>query len=121
MLLYLCGPMTGRKSFNYPEFNAWAAELRHKGYDVSNPANTDNAAIHKAALNSKFGDIADLPDDYNPLETALKNVADVYRCHGVALLDGWEKSAGAVHEVATAVRFGIPTAPINIWVVTAHA
>lgn len=36
--LYLAGPMTGFEDFNFPAFNAMAAQLRARGYVVENPA-----------------------------------------------------------------------------------
>jgi hypothetical protein len=38
MKVYLSGPMTGLPDFNYPAFNAAAAELRSLGFEVDNPA-----------------------------------------------------------------------------------
>jgi hypothetical protein len=36
--VYVAGPMTGIKDFNYPAFNAVAASLREAGYLIENPA-----------------------------------------------------------------------------------
>lgn len=36
--VYVAGPMTGLKDFNYPAFNAAADALRALGYQVENPA-----------------------------------------------------------------------------------
>ena len=41
MRLYLAGPMSGIKDFNFPAFNEAAEHLRKLGYEVFNPAEDD--------------------------------------------------------------------------------
>jgi len=36
--IYVSGPMTGIKDFNFPLFNSVAVLLRNKGFEVENPA-----------------------------------------------------------------------------------
>ena len=38
MRLYLAGPMSGIKDFNFPAFNEAAEHLRKLGYEVFNPS-----------------------------------------------------------------------------------
>ena len=49
------------------------------------------------------------------IDTAVRNVEGIYQADGVALLPGWYKSAGTRMEVETAHRFGIPVAPVQLW------
>ncbi len=88
--LYLAGPMTGIEDFNYPAFHAAAKALRARGYAVINPAEAFG------------GDQALSFDTYMryDLICLLKD------CDGIVVLDGWEKSPGAVLEVSVASALG---------------
>lgn len=117
--LYLAGPMTGLPKFNFPSFVAATKELRKTGYTIITPVESDSPEVQEAAWLSETGDHADLPRGgagSDPLVTALKNVEDISKCAGVALLPSWYKSAGTRMEVETAHRFGIPVAPFMLWI-----
>jgi len=113
--LYLAGPMTGHPAFNYYEFSDWATALRYHGFDVVSPAESDDPEVQRAAYHSSSGDVRDLPDSYDPHETMVRNVTEVTLCDGVAVMPGWCLSLGARHEVETAVRLGLPVAPVQLW------
>lgn len=118
MRLYLAGPMTGIPQFNFPLFESMTRSLRSVGYEVTSPHESDDRDVKIAAWASPLGDPSDLPPAKEGSDlrlTALKNVSDIAGCDGLALLPGWEKSGGAIHEIATAVRFKIPVAPAVIW------
>lgn len=118
MKLYLAGPMTGIPRFNFPAFDDMAAQLRTVGFVVVSPHEQDDPVVQEAAWASPDGDISKLPpamEGSDPLLTACKNVRDVHGCDGFALLPGWEKSSGSIHELATATRFRIPVAPAGMW------
>ena len=93
--IYISGPMTGIKDLNFPAFNAAAQALRGEGYDVINPAdiNTDGAKTWSACMRSDIKALCD--------------------CDTIALLDGWENSAGAHLEVHIAHRVGITVVTID--------
>lgn len=88
-LIYLSGPMTGIPGLNFPAFHAEAARLRALGYLVENPAelNPDSDASWHACMRAD-----------------LKALLD---CDALALLPGWQKSAGAHLEMHVAHRVGI--------------
>ena len=88
--IYLAGPMTGIEDFNYPAFHAAAKALRGRGYPVINPAEAFG------------GDQALSFDTYMryDLTCLLKD------CDTIVVLDGWEKSPGAVLEVSVASALG---------------
>jgi hypothetical protein len=114
--------MTGIPQFNFPAFQWMAEELRAAGYGVISPHEEDHPDVQAAAWASPDGDISKLPPGKagsDPGLTASKNIQDIARAHGVALLDDWHKSSGTVHEVATAHRFRIPVAPAILWMATA--
>ena len=92
MITYIAGPMTGIPEFNYPAFNAVAAELRAKGIDVRNPAENDGGGADKSW------------DFY--IRLALKQLLE---CDEILMLPGWRNSRGARLEwtVATALDMRI--------------
>lgn len=82
--IYLSGPMTGLKDFNYPAFNAEAARLRALGYNVENPAENP------------------LPADA-PWHMCMRAaIRQMLTCDTVAFLPGWQTSRGANVEVELA-------------------
>lgn len=89
MRIYLSGPMTGIPEFNYPAFNQAAAQLREKGYEVENPA--ENPAPESGAW-------------VDWMRLAIKQMAD---CDTIVLLDGWQKSKGALIELKLAGDLGL--------------
>lgn len=115
MRIYLAGPMTGIPAFNFPKFDTFTSMLRTRGFDVVSPHEADPEHVQEIAWASPDGDPACLPADDGPLPTALRNVEGVASCDGVALIPGWEKSSGTIHEIATATRFRIPVAPAALW------
>jgi len=87
--LYLAGPMTGFEDFNFPAFNAMAAELRARGYVVENPAE------HGVVDGADWADYM----AYDLTRLGL--------CGQVAVLPGWENSKGARLEVHIARELGM--------------
>jgi hypothetical protein len=91
MTIYLSGPMTGIKDFNYPAFNAAATELRARGHTVLNPAESFAG------------------EPYHPREWYMrKDIEMLLRADGVALLPGWFNSRGSRLECTIAREIGIP-------------
>ena len=93
--IYLAGPMSGYKEFNFPAFDKATRELRAQGYTVFNPAENDRL---------RYGeDFLAHPEKFNPRQTMaddcrwICNFADA-----IALLPGWEKSKGVSIEKALA-------------------
>lgn len=88
--LYIAGPMTGVPEFNYPLFNRVQAKLVTAGYVVINPARN----------------VPPVPEprwsDYMRM-----SVAQVASVDGIAVLPGWQDSAGATLEVKLANDLGI--------------
>lgn len=97
--LYLAGPMTGYPDLNGHSFFAAASRLRDAGYEVLNPAETSEQASW---------------DDY--MRCGLRQVLDV---QGVALLEGWEASAGARLEVHVAQQLRLHCLPFGVWLLQA--
>ena len=87
--IYLAGPMTGIKDFNYPAFNAAAKLLRENGYHVENPA--ENSA----------------PDCGTWLGYMRIAITQLATCDMVVMLPGWSESRGAVVERNLAKGLGL--------------
>lgn len=87
--VYVAGPMTGLKDFNYPAFNAAADQLRDLGYQVENPAD------HGIVPGAEWADYM----AYDLTRLGL--------CGMIALLPGWERSEGAKLEVQIGHRLGM--------------
>ena len=93
--IYIAGPMTGCKDYNYPAFNAAAKELRADGWDVVNPAELGNSFGTPEELNNNQPLLKRL------IAIELQAVAD---CDAIYLLPGWHESRGATTEFGVAVR-----------------
>lgn len=88
--IYISGPMTGLPGKNFPAFNAEADRLRKLGFDVVNPVdvNPDEATMSWT-------------------ECLRNDLAALLTCDTLALLDGWQQSAGAHLEMHVAHRVGM--------------
>ena len=95
MRLYIAGPMTGIKDWNYPAFNDAEKLLKAAGYQVLNPARQ--------------------PDGLTYDEYLHRAIADVFACDGVALLRGHEDSPGARAELALADALKKDASDLSIW------
>lgn len=91
---YLCGPMAGLPERNFPAFNEAAADLRHYGHVVCNPAE-----LH--------GPVENLTDAERHIYLR-RDITHLLECSAVLVLPGWESSAGANLEVDIAHALKIP-------------
>ncbi|QGZ17325.1 nucleoside deoxyribosyltransferase [Arthrobacter phage Powerpuff] len=109
MRLYLAGPMTGYPRWNFDAFERGASALRSAGFEVLCPAEADLAE----------GFDPDAPEHHFTREhllAALRRDAEmVLASDGVALLDGWRHSKGALAERALARAAGLPARPVALW------
>lgn len=90
---YLSGPMTGIAEDNRPAFRSGARALRAMGFEVVSPDELDQivpAAGHTWA------------------EYLSRDIPFVVSCGFAALLPGWNKSKGALLEVAVMAALGRP-------------
>lgn len=98
--IYLAGPMTGIKDFNFPAFDKAAKELEDAGYIVFNPAANDRRRYGDDFLQhpERFDRRATMFDD----TSWICNNANI-----IALLPGWERSKGVAVEKALAEYLGL--------------
>ena len=98
MRLYLAGPMSGIKDFNFPAFNEAAEHLRKLGYEVFNPAEAD---VERDGFDPT-------KDDAEPfLHYMQRDLPEVMASDGIAVLPGWKDSKGACLEVKVARECGL--------------
>ncbi len=87
--IYIAGPMTGLPEFNYPAFNAKAAELRAQGWHVENPAENP---------------VPECGTWLGYMRMALRQLA---LCDAIYMLPGHERSRGAGIELRLATGMGL--------------
>jgi hypothetical protein len=94
---YVAGPMSGLPQFNVPAFLEAQKMFEDRGFPVQLPADLDDPKIVKQLLQSEDG--AHNPDQTGGLTWGdclaldVKLISD--KCHGVAVLPGWNRSRGA--------------------------
>lgn len=84
----ICGPMTGLPDFNRPQFNEVAEKLYCKGFTVYNPTVLPAGWSHEQYM-----------------EVTLRWTDEV---DAIYMLDGWERSKGAVMEFDRILRHRLP-------------
>lgn len=99
MRLYISGPMSNLPEHNFPAFRKAAEELTAAGYDVIDPS-------------ENFGGRTDLARKAYMRE----DISNVLKADGVALLDGWEASAGSRLEVSIAHELNLEVNSVDIFV-----
>jgi hypothetical protein len=99
MKVYLAGPMSGYKDFNFPSFMEAANRLRAFGHEVFNPAERD-LEVHGEEIFKGNGDIAESETKGFSLREALAADTEYIAKHAeaIAMLPGWEYSSGACAE-----------------------
>jgi hypothetical protein len=107
--VYISGPMTGYPDFNFPAFDVARDRALGLGWMVISPADMDREA----------GDVTPGMDTRHPemVRTFVRRDVDALLSlraeygDAIALLPGWEKSKGAVAELAVARWLGLT--PLN--------
>lgn len=107
MRLYVAGPMSGYKDFNFPAFLRATRALIALGFDVTNPAEKESTADGKPDLSSIPVAWGGTNQDITPGSIRAKDIRDLLLCTGVVLLEGWVESWGALLEAAIAQTCGM--------------
>lgn len=97
--IYLAGPMSGIPEYNKPAFMAGAKRLENAGWEVFNPI---LSPVSRLAQEKKITG----QEAYRQcLALDLKYICE--EADAIFLLEGWENSAGALSEWATAKALGL--------------
>jgi DNA polymerase III epsilon subunit-like protein len=100
--VYVAGPMRGYPELNYPAFHQAAADWRSRDWKVTNPAEIDEKIGFDKSKATAAGTTG--PDFHAAMSRDLPAVAGA---HAIALLPGWQKSAGATTELERARNLGL--------------
>lgn len=96
--IYVAGPMTGLRDFNYPAFHEAQDMLEESGWEVVSPAADERGE----KVDPPTKDEA-LPHDHY-LRVGLRKLLE---CDEIYLLPGWSTSKGAVLEQSIAEALGM--------------
>lgn len=102
MIVYIAGPMTGIKEFNYPAFDAAKTELTSRGILTLNPA--DSELLNDTGKPQTW-------DWY--MRHAIRMVT---QSDAVCLLPGWETSKGVAVELTIARALELDVRPYASWI-----
>ena len=104
MKIYIAGPMTGIKDFNFPAFFEAEKQLNKLGHEVYNPAHNDGPTIELALLEAGTPENPNHPWTYY----MRRDLPLVMKSDIICVLPGWQKSKGASLEVQVAQALDIP-------------
>lgn len=106
--IYISGPMSGYKDFNYPAFREAAKNLRAAGYTVLDPSDNFNG---QAGYTNSAGEFV----KYRRPQYMREDVQHILKSDRVVVLQGWERSMGARLEVRLAQELGLPVTDYETW------
>lgn len=102
MRVYIAGPMRGIPLFNFPAFDAAAQWLRECGHEVFSPAENDRISGLQER-DFPTGEFMSHADAVAFVARAMKwDLVTICDCDAIALLPGWEQSAGVGVELSLA-------------------
>lgn len=101
--IYIAGPMTGISEFNFPAFDKARDRLIAEGWAVVSPADLDRAFGFDPTL---YEDDCVMPEKFLA-EAIRRDLEHIQKCDAIYLLDGWEKSNGALAELGVAKWMGM--------------
>lgn len=99
--IYISGPMTGYTDLNFPAFFKAEEKLQKLWFDTVNPARLNPP---------KPDNVSEQDYWYTCMRNDIKALMD---CDSIVMLDGWEKSKGAVIERDLAVKLGMTVLQLN--------
>jgi hypothetical protein len=104
MKVYIAGPMSGHKYWNFPAFFEAEEQLTKLGHEAINPAHNDGATVEEALAS------AGSPErpNYSWAYYMRRDLPNVLTADAVCVLPGWQSSKGALLEVEVAQALGIP-------------
>jgi len=107
--------MRGYPQFNFPAFDAAAAAGRAKGFGVMSPADMDRELGHTENDTLESINTPDHQRRFAARDCAAILALKAENGDGIALLPGWEKSTGALAELALARWVGLTVVDAATW------
>jgi hypothetical protein len=104
MKIYIAGPMTGVKDFNFPLFFETEEKLKELGYEVINPAHNDGKTLEEALISAGSPERPSKPWSHY----MRRDLAHVLEVEALCVLPDWQNSKGAKLEVHVAEELGLP-------------
>jgi len=104
MKIYIAGPMSGQKDWNFPAFFEAEEQLKALGHEVINPAHNDGETLEEALKSA--GDPVRPNNSWSYY--MRRDLPSVMAVEALCLLPGWQKSRGATLEVHVAEAIGLP-------------
>ena len=102
--LYVAGPMRHIKDFNFPAFRRATKILRARGFHVTSPHESDEAAGYNWEGCTGYEDLSLY--GFNLEERLIEDILAVSEVDAVVVLEGWKHSAGARAEASFAWAVG---------------
>lgn len=107
MRVYIAGPMTGHKLYNFPAFDAAAQAIRDEGHKAISPADLDREAGFDPATLPDDWDWSTYPPGVDPDEFISRDIEAIQTADAIYMLSGWQNSRGARAEHALAEWRGL--------------
>jgi hypothetical protein len=104
MKIYIAGPMTGIKNWNFPAFFEAEKQINKLGYIAVNPAKNDGETIEIAL--EAAGSVGN--PNHNWSYYMRRDLPHLLDSDAVCLLPNWKNSKGATLEVEVARAIGLP-------------
>jgi hypothetical protein len=104
MKIYIAGPMSGLKNWNFPAFFQAERLIKSLGHEVINPAHNNGETLELAL---KDAGPVDRPN-HSWEHYIRRDVPMVMSCDAVCVLPGWQESKGAQLEVHIANELSMP-------------
>jgi len=98
--IYIAGPMTGKREFNFPAFFAAEHKLKNDGWEVFNPAQND--VNNGVDVTNTDGAHEELTAAFDLRKALAWDMTAVCKSDAIYMLNGWEYSPGARAEHALA-------------------
>lgn len=109
--VYVAGPMSWLKAFNFPYFDHASEDLRRRfpGLEVISPAELDDPVERARALNSEYGQPQADKSDTSWADFLRRDLKIVTEVDGIVALQGFTASSGADLETFVGRSLEIPT------------
>jgi len=109
MKIYIAGPMRGYPKYNYPLFDKVFKICEFQGFSPVSPAIIDREfGVKDEDLPENGADCNGIVNGAgNQLSIIKRDLSALLKCGAICLLPGWDRSTGAIAELAVAEWAGL--------------